>query len=165
MELKSLSPVLVGITAGLLLVCSLLLVPHASWAPPLIKIGVVNWEQVVSRYDKFQKKISSIQSRRQRLLRFIEKKNEGSTVPENQAGQQEQVYEEALEQVSTQKERFIRDAHKEIREVIKQVAIKRGYSLILSESEVLYASEVYVDLTDPVIQKLNEQQPQETLEE
>ncbi len=156
MEMSKLKPVFAGIMAGVIILLSIALFPELSWAPPLIKIGVVNWEQVVSRYKVFQEKIAEIQHRRERLLKFIEHENKSLSSGSGRKNSQDgEIYKEALNQIQSQKEQLIQKSHQKIYRIIKQVAVKRGYSLILSENQVLYASEVYADLTSPVIKKLN----------
>ncbi len=143
-----LNPLLVGTLLGFGLLLLLVLVPGRGWAPQMIRVGVVNWSRVVTSYESFQSEISELEEQRSNWLVILEEPR----ADEDDAGE---MYREALEQIESRRDRVIRDAHREIYEAIEEVAITNGYSLVLSENEVLYASEAYTDLTNQVVQRLN----------
>jgi Skp family chaperone for outer membrane proteins len=154
---------LYGLVAGLLILGGILAIPSASWAPTLIKIGVVNWEQVILRYDSYQEDLKELQGKRKRILQFIEKeygevnkdKLRRKSRPSSMNRELQSLYEDTLKQHKQRRQRTIENYHQKIREAIRQEAVEQGYSLILSENEVLYAAEGYTDLTNGVIKRLN----------
>lgn len=164
MNSENLMSGLSGILAGLLFLGGMLLVPVVSWAPPLIKIGVVNWEQVILQYDEFQSELEELQKKRKRILRFIEKeygkvnkdKLQNQSNPSSMNQEMQSLYKDTLKQHKQRRRRTIENYHQRITEAIRQEAVEQGYSLILSENEVLYAAEGYTDLTNGVIKRLNE---------
>lgn len=165
MGLKEKLPHLVtGISLAGAVIVTFLLTPAVTWAPPLIKIGVVNWEQVILQYEDFQNKLNNLQSKRKRILRFIEKEYgeiKGESVkkgqkPASMDQELQKLYEDTLEQHKQRRKQTVEKYHRRIREAIREEAIEQGYSLILSENEVLYAAEGYTDLTNGVINRLNE---------
>lgn|GEM_PF-4516429 len=153
MQTNNLNPYLAGGIMGLLLMVGVALLSSPGWAPQMIRVGVVNWEQVVANYEEFQQDITELESQRQRLLEMIESAGED---PAEADDADRQVYVEALAQLDSRRENLIRSAHNRIYSVIEDVAITNGYSLVLSENEVLYASEVYTDLTTSVVEQLNQ---------
>ncbi len=150
MKKNRLNLVVMFCLAGLLILGLLTLGPNQSWAPQMIKVGVVNWERTVSNYQQFQEEISELQTQRERWRAAVEQIDSDRNDED-----QDEIYQEALEQINSQLNRVIREAHRHIYEVIEEVAITNGYSLVLSENEVLYASEAYTDLTEPVLRRLN----------
>lgn len=162
-DTSSTRAVLVGVAIGLTVLFGSLMVPRATWAPPLIKIGVVNWEQTVMRYEALQSELEELQRRRERILTFIEEEY-GKLKRRQIEGQEgrprdpelKKLYEDAFQQVQKQRQDTIKKYQRRIREAIRQEAIEQGYSLILSENEVLYAADSYTDLTRAVIERLNE---------
>lgn len=149
--MTDINPYFVGCLAGLVLFVAGLVIPGSSGAPPMIKVGVVSWEQVVANYEEFQTDIEELEDRQNRLRKLVEEGQDGTTEAERR-----QVYDEALQQVQSRREKLVREAHENIYEAIEEVAIANGFSLVLSESEVLYASEAYTDLTRPVVKQLNQ---------
>jgi Skp family chaperone for outer membrane proteins len=153
-----------GVLLGLAVLTGLSLAPRAGWAPELIRIGVVNWEQTISQYKDYQNELKELQSKRKRILNLIEKEYEN--VPQDQLKQSEgtasggaemqKLYQNTLEQHKQRRKRVIEEYHKKIMSAIRDEAIEQGYSLILSENEVLYAAEGYTDLTNGVIERLNQ---------
>lgn len=163
MHRSTLRAALLGVTLGLLVLVTSLLAPRPTWAPPLIKIGVVNWEETVSRYRALQTELEELKHRRERILEFIEKeygelqrekieRKEGEPPRDPEL---KELYDDAFQQVRTQRENTIKRYHRNVLEAIRQEAIEQGFSLILSENEVLYAAESYTDLTNDVIDRLN----------
>lgn len=143
-----------GLLIGVLLSVSLLLFPRLGWAPPLIKMGVVNWEQVVMQYSAYQAELKELEQRRKRVLNFIDQ--ESKKINGGQKDQElESIYRDTLKQIRERREQTIKQYHQNIYDSIEAEAIEQGYSLILSENEVLYASEEYADLTHDVIERLN----------
>lgn len=152
-----------GVLAGLLFLGGMLLAPTISWAPPLIKIGVVNWEQVILQYEAYQKELKELQEKRKRILQFIEKeygkankdklKRQGQ--PSSMNKELQSLYQDTLKQHKQRRRQTIENYHQKIKQAIRQEAVEQGYSLILSENEVLYAAEGYTDLTNGVIKRLN----------
>ena len=153
-----------GVLAGLLFLVGVLLVPTVSWAPPLIKIGVVNWEQIILQYENYQQELKDLQQKRKRILQFIEEeygdvdreKLEGQSSPSSMNNELQSLYQDTLKQHKQRRRRAIENYHQRIKDAIRQEAVEQGYSLILSENEVLYAAEGYTDLTNGVINRLNE---------
>lgn len=150
---------------GLMLLAGGLTIPRVSWAPPLIKIGVVNWSQIVTQYEAYQSKLKSLEKKRERLLRYIEEEygalkkrklrrqlKKGSSMEK----EVKKLYEKTLKQYKNRRQKTIESYHRKIKEAIRKEAIEQGYSLILSENEVLYAAEGYTDLTHDVIERLNQ---------
>ncbi|MFB6226727.1 MAG: OmpH family outer membrane protein [bacterium] len=170
MENKRILSSLLGLSAGIIFLIGVLLVPTTSWAPPLIKIGVVNWEQVVLQYDEYQNELKELQKKRKRILQFIEKeygdvqkdKLKGKSKPSSMDQELQSLYEDTLQQHKKRRQRTIENFHQKIKGAIREEAVEQGYSLILSENEVLYAAEGYTDLTSDVIQRLNKSQSQES---
>lgn len=147
-----------GLLIGLVVLGGMSLMPRAGWAPELIRIGVVNWEQTIAQYKEYQNELSELQSKRKRILNLIE--NEYGDVQQDQLkqssdGEMQQLYENTLQQHKQRRKRVIEEFHNKIMSAIREEAIEQGYSLILSENEVLYAAEGYTDLTNGVIERLN----------
>ncbi len=159
MKFDNLNPYVTGGLLGLLIIVAVSLLSSPGWAPQMIRVAVVNWEQVVANYEQFQQEISELESQRERLLEMIEGSGDDPgdmpAADGETSGADRQVYVEALAQIDSRRENLIRSAHDRIYSVIEDVAITNGYSLVLSENEVLYASEVYTDLTVSVIEQLN----------
>lgn len=159
MRESDLKSILTGLVVGILLTGGLLLGPRIGWAPPLIKMGVVNWEQVVMQYGRYQQALTELQQRRKRVLEFIDREYREIGRIQDRADTRNQelesMYEDTLKQIKERRERTIKKFHRNIYRAIEQEAIEQGYSLILSENEVLYASEEYTDLTHSVIERLN----------
>ncbi len=159
MRESDLQSILAGLLVGFLITGGLMLSPRLGWAPPLIKMGVVNWEQVVMQYNRYQQALAELQQRRKRVLNFIDE--EYREIPRSQRNpdtrnqELESMYEDTLKQIKERRERTIKEFHRNIYRAIEEEAIEQGYSLILSENEVLYASEEYTDLTHSVIERLN----------
>ncbi len=152
------SGVFLGTIAGLIIVVMILLTPQITWAPPLIRMGVVNWEQTVMNYEEFQRDLAELEQRRERLREYIEAQYGalGDEDLEDLDREVEEIYGEAIKQLDESRRRKISEYHQKIYEAIEYEAIAGGYSLILSENEVLYASEEYTDLTSDVISRLND---------
>jgi len=154
----------VGVSMGLVALLLILTGPGTSWAPPLIRIGVVNWEETVMRYRDFQSDLEELERRRTRILRFIEEeygelqreKIERKDGAPPRDPELKKLYEDAFAQVRNQRQNAIKRHHQRILRAIRREAVEQGYSLILSENEVLYAAESYTDLTGDVIARLNE---------
>ncbi len=153
-----------GVTLGLLVLVMFLLAPRPTWAPPLIKIGVVNWEKTVSSYRAFQTELEELEQRRERILDFIEEEYgelQREKIERTESGaprdpELKELYNDAFRQVQSQRKSTIKRYHRRVREAIRKEAVEQGYSLILSENEVLYAAQSYTDLTPAVINRLNE---------
>jgi Skp family chaperone for outer membrane proteins len=153
-----------GAILGLCFLAGTFVAPRVGWAPPLIRIGVVNWEQVILQYDDYQQELENLQSKRKKILRFIEQeygqitKNQmpGGSEGGSSESELEKLYQDALKQHEQRRQQSIEKYHQMIMEAIRQEAIEQGYSLILSENEVLYAAEGYTDLTNGVIERLNQ---------
>ncbi len=152
------SALLAGVLLGILIVGLLVLKPGVTWAPPLIRMGVVNWEQTVMNYEEFQRDLAELEQRRDRLREYIETQYGalGDEELEDMDREVEEIYGEAIKQLDESRRRKISEYHQNIYEAIEAEAIASGYSLILSENEVLYASEEYTDLTSDVISRLND---------
>jgi len=155
---------LYGLVAGIVLFALFLTIPGPGWAPPLIKVGVVNWEQVVMEFDQFQTELKELQRRRMRILEYIQQESEGE-VPapediesgENLDPEMQQIYQDTLTQIQDRRRSLQEEFHQKIQAAIREEAISRGFSLVLSENEVLYASEEYTDLTNGVIERLDKE--------
>jgi len=144
-------------------------IPRAGWAPELIRIGVVNWEQTIVQYEEYQNELNELQSKRKRILNLIEKEygdaNKGEHKKSSGGGEIQQLYENTLQQHKQRRQRVIEEYQDKIMAAIREEAIEQGYSLILSENEVLYAAEGYTDLTNGVIERLNENSQDSSSEE
>ena len=151
-----------GILIGLTVLVGMISLPRPGWSPELIRIGVVNWEQVILQYEGYQNELEELQSKRTKILRMIEEQY--GNVDRNKleksgsvSGDREmqQLYQETLKQHEQRRQKAIEEYHRKIKAAIREEAIEQGYSLILSENEVLYAAEGYTDLTNGVIERLN----------
>ena len=155
---------LYGLVVGTVLFTLLLTIAGPGWAPPLIKMGVVNWEQVVMQFDQFQKEQKELQRRRMKILQYIQEESKGK-VPnpediesgENLDPEMQKIYQDTLKQIEDRRRSLQEEFHQKINAAIRDEAIARGFSLVLSENEVLYASEEYTDLTNGVIERLNKE--------
>ncbi len=149
-----------GLLIGIVVLMGLSLVPRAGWAPELIRIGVVNWEQTIAQYDEYQNELNELQSKRKRILNLLEKEYGGVRKDRLKRSSDDQemqkLYENTLQQHKQRRQKVIEEYHDKIMAAIREEAIEQGYSLILSENEVLYAAEGYTDLTNGVIERLNE---------
>lgn len=153
-----------GIFLGLTVLAGMFFLPRPGWSPELIRIGVVNWEQVILQYEGYQDELEGLQSKRTKILRMIEEqygdvdrqKLEQSSGSVSGDEEMQQLYEETLKQHEQRRQKAIEEYHRKIKAAIREEAIEQGYSLILSENEVLYAAEGYTDLTNGVIERLNE---------
>ncbi len=152
-----------GVVLGLGFLAGAFLTPRISWAPPLIRIGVVNWQQVILQYEDYQKELKSLESKRKEILRYIEKehgklnrnKTPGRSRKSTSDSEVGGLYQDALKQYKQRRQRTIKEYRQNVTRAIREEAIEQGYSLILSENEVLYAAEGYTDLTSSVIKRLN----------
>jgi len=149
--------VIAGGLIGIIFIGILIFNPGVTWAPPLIRMGVVNWGQVVMNFDNFQRGLAELEQRRDRLRDYIEQQYGALGVDELEDidKEVEEIYGEALKQLNESRRRKINEYHQQIYSAIEAEAIAGGYSLILSENEVLYASAEYTDLTSDVINRLN----------
>ncbi|MFP4687023.1 MAG: hypothetical protein ACLFN5_02820 [bacterium] len=155
MKKNQLMSMISGLAVGLFFAVGVLLMPGVSWAPPLIKMGVVNWERVVGNYEDFQRNIAEAEHRRETMIQFIEEQYGELGDAEELDEEMDEMYRETLLEIEERRERIVREAHREIFNVIEEEAINQGFSLILSENEVLYASEDYTDITRDVLRRLN----------
>lgn len=148
-------PLFFGLIAGFLLAGGVLFFPAVSWAPPMIKMGVVNWERVVAEYEEFQRNIAEVEQRRETMIQFIEEQYGELEESKQLDAEIDEMYRETLLEIKKRREKVVQKAHRDIFAAIEEEAISRGYSLILSENEVLYASEDYTDMTGYVLKRLN----------
>lgn len=156
--------VLTGIAFGGIFALLIVVSSGPGWAPPLIKMGVVNWEQVVMKYKGFQSEMKELQRRRVQILEYIQKEtgnrpDTSGSVSSGKRGDPEMqgIYQDTLKQIEKRRRSLRQEYHQNIYQAIRGEAIERGFSLVLSENEVLYASEEYTDLTNGVIERLNQQ--------
>lgn len=155
MDARTWRGVALGLLVALLVVVGIGWLPSLGWAPQgLIRVGVVDWEQVLVEYDDFQQAMSELEQREQNLTRNPSENfsAESDTAPENL----EQIEQELEKQLQDQHREVVRNHQDQVLEAIEQEAIRQGYSLVLSEQDVLYASDQYTDLTPQVIKRLNE---------
>lgn len=152
---------MVGVLVGLLLSLFTVALPRVQ-SEQLIRMGVVNWEQVVAQYDEYQSEIKELQRRRMRVLEYIKGENKNVDQEALQKGQKQEldpemrkIYEDTLKQIDDRREQLQKKYQQRIYDAIRNEAIEQGYSLILSENEVLYASQEYTDLTNDVLERLN----------
>lgn len=152
-----------GILLGMAVLVGMFFLPRPGWSPELIRIGVVNWEQVILQYEGYQNELEDLQSKRTKILRMIEEQygnvdrkalEKSGSLSSNQ--EMKQLYQETLKQHEQRRQKAIEEFHRKIKTAIREEAIEQGYSLILSENEVLYAAEGYTDLTNGVIERLNQ---------
>ncbi|MFB6355088.1 MAG: OmpH family outer membrane protein [bacterium] len=161
-RMTKLQSIATGIVLGLFILIGVLAIPRAGWAPPLIKMGVVNWEEIILQYEDYQQELKKLQQRRVKMMEFLRgqydnvkgKKLKGKN-PKNMSNEMRQIYRDTLKQIDDRQRKTREKYNRKIRRAIRQEAIKQGYSLILSENSVLYASEQYTDLTHSVIKRLN----------
>lgn len=140
-------------------------------ADPLIRIAVVNFEEVSMSYTAFQRNLQENDTKRDRILNSVATENEEIRKMEagdaaRQSTQQALIaqrrvelqtfYYQSMNILEKEREELIANARKTIYNAIKQIAIQDGFSLVFSENEILYAAEDYVDMTDSVIRRLND---------
>lgn len=161
MKSSTIHSVVIGIVVGGLLSLLTVALPEVR-GEPLIRMGVVNWEQVVMNYQGYQSELQELQRRRMRVLEYIrgqdqdvdeEALQEGDE--QQLSGEMQQIYEDTLKQIDDRRSNVQRKYQRRIYDAIKNEAIEQGYSLVLSENEVLYASQEYTDLTHDVLDRLN----------
>lgn len=160
-----------------ILVCSLFLAVHLNRAESadLIRIAVVNFEEVSMSYDPFQVRLKENDDKKDRVVESVTKANEEIRKMEKElAAENDSVriqrlqaivaqrkvelqtsYYQSMSVLDRERESLISEARKAIYNAIRDIAIQKGFSLVFSENEILYASEDYVDMTSAVIQKLN----------
>lgn len=150
------------------------------WGPaaadPLIRIAVVNFEEVSMAYLAFQKNLQDNDAKRDRILNSVAAENEEIRKMEESLKLQrdpvrlstqqaliaqrrvelQTFYYQSMNILEKEREELIANARKTIYNAIKQIAIQDGFSLVFSENEILYAAEDYVDMTESVIRKLND---------
>ncbi|OGH59571.1 MAG: hypothetical protein A3G34_04035 [Candidatus Lindowbacteria bacterium RIFCSPLOWO2_12_FULL_62_27] len=144
-------------------------------AEALIRIAVVNFEEVSMSYDAFQEKLKKNDAEKDRVVQNVTKANEDIRRMEKELASendpvrvqrmqailaQQKVelqtsYYQSMNVLDKERETLISDARKSIYNAIRDIAIQKGFSLVFSENEILYASEDYVDMTSAVIEKLN----------
>lgn len=155
--------IIIGVVVGGMLSLISVALPRVQ-GEQLIRMGVVNWEQVVTNYSEYQSEIEELQQRRMRVLEYI--KGQGKDVDEQalKQGNEEElnaemrkIYQDTLKQINQRRSKLQKEYQQKIYEAIRNEAIKQGYSLVLSENEVLYASQEYTDLTHDVLTRLNEE--------
>ncbi len=148
-----------GMMATLVVMLGVVWMPSGGWAPqPLIRMGIVDWEQVLLEYEEFQQDMEELEQREQNLGRQMEDRvgENGSTGGED-TDDLGDLREDLRQQLVDRRREIVQSRHREVLEAIEEEAIQRGYSLVLSENDVLYASEDYTDLTRDVINRLNQQ--------
>ncbi len=152
------------------------LLPAAACAEVLIRIAVVNFEEVSMSYQAFQQKLKENDDKKDRVVESVTKANEDiRRMEKEQSSENDPVrvqrlqaiiaqrkvelqtsYYQSMTVLEKERENLISEARKAIYSAIREIAIQKGFSLVFSENEILYASEDYVDMTDAVIQKLNQ---------
>ena len=150
--------------------------PTQSLAADLIRIAVVNFEEVSMSYDAFQTKLKENEEKKDRVVESVTKANEDIRKMEKELQAEndsvriqrmqaivaqrkvelQTSYYQSMSVLDREKESLISEGRKAIYNAIRDIAIQKGFSLVFSENEILYASEDYVDMTDAVIQKLNQ---------
>jgi Skp family chaperone for outer membrane proteins len=165
---KRFQAIVIGVLVGGLLSLFTVALPQGRSAQ-LIRMGVVNWEQVVMEYENYQSELKELQRRRMRVLEYI--KGQGEDVDEealregNEAQLNEEmqkIYQDTLKQIDQRRTKIQKQYQQRIYSAIRQEAIEQGYSLVLSENEVLYASQEYTDLTHDVLERLNQNESSDT---
>lgn len=157
--------------------CCLLLVasqPQA-WGEALIRIAVVNFEEVSMSYESFQEMLKKNDEEKDHVMVNVAKANEEikrmerdlsnehdpvrvqriQAIVAQQKVELQTSYYQSMKVLDSARENLISEARKAIYNAIREIATQKGFSLVFSENEILYASEEYVDMTDAVIQKLN----------
>ena len=146
------------------------------WAEPLIRIAVVNFEEVSMSFTGFQTRLKENDDKKDRVVESVTRANEEIRRMEKEMATEndplriqrlqaiiaqrkvelQTSYYQSMNVLDRDRENLIADSRKSIYGAIRDIAIQRGFSLVFSENEILYASEDYVDMTDAVIQKLNQ---------
>lgn len=158
--------------------CCLLLAAFQSrsWGEALIRIAVVNFEEVSMSYESFQARLKDNDDRKDRVVESVTKANEEIRRMEKELSSEndpvriqrlqaiiaqrkvelQTSYYQSMNVLDKERENLITEARRAIYNTIRDIAIQKGFSLVFSENEILYASEDYVDMTAAVIQKLNQ---------
>ncbi len=141
----------------------------------LIRIAVVNFEEVSMSYQSFQDMLKKNDQEKDHVMVQVAKANEEiKRMERDLAAEHDPVrvqriqamvatqkvelqtsYYQSMKVLDNQRENVISEARKAIYNAIREIATQKGFSLVFSENEILYASEEYVDMTDAVVQKLN----------
>lgn len=147
-----------------------------AWGEALIRIAVVNFEEVSMSYEAFQTRLKDNDARKDRVVESVTKANEEIRRMEKELSAEvdgvriqrlqsiiaqrkvelQTSYYQSMNVLDKEREQLISEARKSIYNAIRDIAIQKGFSLVFSENEILYASEDYVDMTDAVIQRLNQ---------
>ncbi len=145
-------------------------------AENLIRIAVVNFEEVSMSFDAFQSKLKDNDQKKDRVVESVTKANEEIRRMEKELSAEadpvrvqrlqaviaqrkvelQTSYYQSMNVLDKERETIISESRKAIYDAIRDMAIQKGFSLVFSENEILYASENYVDLTDAVVQRLNQ---------
>lgn len=146
-----------------------------AWGEALIRIAVVNFEEVSMSYETFQSKLKKNDEEKDRVVENVTKANEEirrmekelsgehdpmrvqrlQAIVAQQKVELQTSYYQSMNVLDKERENLISEARRAIYNAIRDIAIQKGFSLVFSENEILYASEDYVDMTDAVVQKLN----------
>ncbi|MBI4178056.1 OmpH family outer membrane protein [bacterium] len=147
-----------------------------AFAEALIRIAVVNFEEVSMSYQTFQTRLKDNDTKKDRVVESVTKENEEIRRMEKDLSSEhdsvrvqrlqsiiaqrkvelQTFYYQSMNVLDKERETLISEARKSIYNAIRDIAIQKGFSLVFSENEILYASEDYVDMTADVVQKLNQ---------
>ena len=127
-------------------------------------------------YEPFQARLKDNDDRKDRVVESVTKANEDIRRMEKELQSEndpvraqrlqaivaqrkvelQTSYYQSMNVLDKEREALITEARRAIYNAIRDIAIQKGFSLVFSENEILYASEDYVDMTAAVIQKLNQ---------
>lgn len=146
-----------------------------SYAPPFIKLAVVDWTRIVGNYNAFQKEVEKLNQKKQGLIDEIEKRNKQietleyeiknstnrSEIEQKKALisqirlENQTIFSQLLDSLDKEKQKLFDESRNKIMEAIANVSVTEGISLVFERNQVLYVSEDYADITDLVIEELN----------
>jgi Skp family chaperone for outer membrane proteins len=146
------------------------------YSSQLIKIAIVDMPKVSANYKEFQDKYVDLTEKKDEIFKSIKKEEEQIAQLEQELGmgileseilrRQRQIlqkkselqtfHHEAMKIMNQREENLIQEARENIAEAIKFIAIRRGISIVFSKSGILFAAEAYVDLSNEIIEHLNQ---------
>jgi len=164
------------------LACWLVLGWGAAWAADVVKIGVVDYQQVLDKSEIGKSVIAEIETQGKKMQSSLREKEEewkqlkeeldrkaSLLRPEAREEKQRELKIREIDLKSLQKRytdelralqgKLMGELQKEVVAVITEMAKKEGYMLVLEKMEagVMYAPDAFV-LTDRIIQALNAKQ-------
>ena len=118
----------------------------------VILIGSVKWSEIVFNFKEYQDAVSALEKEKNEKLFELKEKYEQNPEEVN-------VLALNLQKEYNKKEELLKEKYrKKIIEAIKNVASRRGITLVLNDSAVLYSVVGITDITYEVIEELNKKE-------